>query len=59
MQKPWAIQDQEPGFRFHFTFDARVNSQETRLLTLNPQELTHRRTSSASIQNVTDMLPSA
>jgi hypothetical protein len=39
VRKPWAIQDQEPGFRFQFTFDARVNSQETHLLTLNPQEL--------------------
>ncbi len=34
-----AIQDQEPGFRFQLTFDAGFNSQETRLLTLNPQEL--------------------
>ena len=39
VRKPWANQDQEPGFRFQLTFDARVSSQETRLLTLNPQEL--------------------
>ena len=39
VQKPWAIQDQQTGFRFQLTFDAGFNSQETRLLTLNPQEL--------------------
>jgi hypothetical protein len=38
-RKPWPIQDQEPGFRFQLTFDVGFNSQETRLLTLNPQEL--------------------
>jgi hypothetical protein len=39
-RKAWATQDQEPGFRFQLTFDvASLNSQETRLLTLNPQEL--------------------
>ena len=39
VQKPWAIQDQQTGFRFQLTFDAGFNSQETRLLALNPQEL--------------------
>ena len=40
MRKPWAIPDQEPSFRFRLNFDAAgFNSQETRLLTLNPQEL--------------------
>ncbi len=39
VRKPWPIQDQEPGFRFQLTFDGGFNSQETRLLALNPQEL--------------------
>jgi hypothetical protein len=39
VRKPWAIQDQEPGFRFQLAFDAKLNNEETRLLTLNPQEL--------------------
>jgi hypothetical protein len=40
VRKPWAIQDQETGCRFQLTFDAAsFNSQETRLLALNPQEL--------------------
>jgi hypothetical protein len=39
VRKPWPIQDQEPGFRFQLTFDVGSNSQETRLLALNPQEL--------------------
>ncbi len=34
-----AIPDREPGFRFQLNFDAGFNSQDTRLLTLNPQEL--------------------
>ncbi|MGH9544105.1 MAG: hypothetical protein ACRD23_02710 [Terriglobales bacterium] len=39
VRKASAIQDQEPSFRFQLAFDAGFNSQETRLLTLNPQEL--------------------
>ena len=39
VRKPSAIHDQEPAFRFHLNFDAASNSHETRLLTLNLQEL--------------------
>ena len=39
VRKPWAIQDQEPGFRFQLAFDAGSSSHETRLLTQNSHEL--------------------
>ena len=40
VRKPVAIPDQEASFRFQLNFDAAgFNRQETRLLTLNPQEL--------------------